>query len=345
MASLYQRNDSRTWWVRFQLHGIRVQRSSGTTKRSQALRFLSRTMEEERQRQEQGFTKVRFATLCDEYARLHLPILKPRTRENYLGHLKVIREHFGDRYIDEVKKVHVSSFVSELKKGGLKTPTVRRYLATLSSLFSFAERSGWLSQNPVLHFDKRSIPEAQPRSRFLSKVEYRHLLAASGPRLRPLVEMAAETGMRLEELLGLKWDQVDLERREVRLVITKTNRPRVIPLSDRAVAVLVARGGPLGTSPYVFINEATGNRYRTIKRAFRTACRRAGITDFRWHDLRHCFASWAIQRGADLYRVSRILGHGSLQMTTRYAHLGTQHLHEVVRSVATPAATGPSDSN
>jgi integrase/recombinase XerD len=187
--------------------------------------------------------------------------------------------------------------IAELKKAGLKTPTIRRYVATLSSLFSFAERSGWVPQNPILHLDKKAIPEAQPRTRFLSRDEYRRLLGVSGPHLRPFIEMAVETGMRLEELLSLKWDQVDLERREVRLVRTKTNRPRVVPLSQRAVAVLAAIGGPLGTSTYVFINSATGDRYRKIRRAFRTACRRAGLEDVRFHDLRHTFASWAVQSG------------------------------------------------
>ena len=252
-------------------------------------------MEDERQRQEQGFNKVCFDTLCAEYIKLHLPILRPKTRINYQGHLAVLKAHFGkDRYIDELRKAHVAAFVSELKKARLKTPTIRRYLATLSSLLSFAERSGWVLQNPILHLDKRALPEAQPRTRFLSRDEYRRLLVASSPHLRPLIEMAVETGMRLEELLSLKWEQVDLERREVRLVVTKSKRPRMVPLSDNAVAVLVAGTRDHRASTYVFINSATGERYRTIKRAFRTACRRAGLEDLRFHDLRHTFASWAV---------------------------------------------------
>jgi integrase/recombinase XerD len=344
MASLYRRNDSKTWWVRFQHNGTRVQRSSGKSRKADALRFLAKAMEEERLRQEQGFKKVRFATLCAEYIKLHLPILRPRTRTNYQGHLTVILAHFGDDcYIDAVRKIHVAAFVSELKKGGLKTPTIRRYLATLSSLFSFAERSGWIIQNPILHLDKKAIPEAQPRTRFLSRDEYRRLLAASSPHLRPLIEMAVETGMRLEELLSLKWEQVDLERREVRLVRTKSNRPRVVPLSDKAVAVLVAGTSDHRASTYVFINAATGDRYRSIKRAFRTACRRAGLQDMRFHDLRHTFASWAVQSGVDLYPLSKIMGHSGLQMTTRYAHLSTQRLHEVIKAMATSPATRASD--
>ena len=149
--------------------------------------------------------------------------------------------------------------------------------------------------------------------------------------------------MRLEELLSLKWEQVDLERREVRLVLTKSKRPRMVPLSERAVAVFVAGPRDHRASTYVFINSATGERYRTIKRAFRTACRRAELADIRFHDLRHTFASWAVQSGVDLYPLSKIMGHSGLQMTTRYAHLSTERLHEVIKTMATSPATTASD--
>jgi integrase/recombinase XerD len=293
--------------------------------------------------QEQGFTKVRIDVLCERYTELHLPVLKPRTRANYATHLAAIKAHFGeDRYIDEVRKAHVAGFVTELKKTGTKTPTIRRYLATLSSLFSFAERSGWLAQNPLVRFDKRSLPESQPRTRFLSRDEYRRLLAAAEPHLKPIIGMAVETGLRQEELLGLKWAQIDLERREVRLAVTKSKQPRVVPLSDRAVAIFVATAR---VGAYVFTNLRTGQRYRYIRRSFQTACSRAGISDFRWHDLRHTFASWHVQSGTDLYRLSRILGHSTLQMSARYAHLATEQLHEAVRDMATSMATGASDSS
>ena len=344
MASLYRRNGSSIWWVRFQHNGTRVQRSSGKSRKADALRFLAKAVEEERLRQEQGFLKVRLGALCERYTELHLPVLKPRTRANYVTHLAVLKAHFGeDRYVDELRKAHVAGFISELKKAGLKTPTIRRYLATLSSLLSFAERSGWVLQNPILHLDKRAIPEAQPRTRFLSRDEYRRLLAASSPHLRPLIEMAVETGMRLEELLSLKWEQVDLDRREVRLTVTKSSQPRVIPLSERAVAVLVAGTRGRRASPYVFINSATGERYRRIQRPFRTVCRRVGLQDLRFHDLRHTFASWAVQSGVDLYPLSRILGHSTLQMTARYTHLSTGHLHQVIKTMAKSTATEASD--
>ena len=192
--------------------------------------------------------------------------------------------------------------------------------------------------------DKRSLPEARPRIRFLSRDEYRRLLALLVLISGPLIEMAVETGMRLEELLSLKWEQVDLDRREVRLTVTKSSQPRVIPLSDRAVATVVASPCIAG-SPYVFTNPQTGHRYRNLRHSFRKACSHAGISDFRWHDLRHTFASWHVQSGTDLYRVSRMLGHSTLQMSARYAHLATEHLHEAVRAMATSMATVASDSS
>ena len=230
------------WWVRFQHNGTRVQRSSGTSRKARPYASSPRPWRRSGYGKNRDSKRSGFGVLCERYTELHLPVLKPRTRANYVTHLAAIKAHFGeDRYIDEVRKAHVAGFISELKKAGLKTPTIRRYLATLSSLFSFAERSGWIIQNPILHLDKRAIPEAQPRTRFLSRDEYRRLLGASSSHLRPLIEMAVETGMRLEEFLSLKWEQVDLDRREVRLVLTKSKRPRMIPLSDKAVAVLVAQ--------------------------------------------------------------------------------------------------------
>jgi integrase/recombinase XerD len=99
---------------------------------------------------------------------------------------------------------------------------------------------------------------------------------------------------------------MDLERREVRLSVTKSKRPRVVPLSDRAVAVFVATASNDQGSLYVFTNPESSTRYRNISRGFRSACRRAGLEDMRFHDLRHTFGSWAVQSGADLYRISRI---------------------------------------
>lgn len=152
--------------------------------------------------------------------------------------------------------------------------------------------------------------------------------------LKPILVLAVETGLRKEELLGLTLPSIDLRRREVRLTVTKTGRPRQVPLSPRALQTikeLLERSRP--RSSYLFC-KPTGERIGDPKKAFAGACRRAGIEDFRYHDLRHTYASWWVQDGGDLYRLSRILGHATLQMTARYGHLRTDDLHEELERVS-----------
>ncbi len=96
-------------------------------------------------------------------------------------------------------------------------------------------------------------------------------------------------------------------------------------------------------APYVFCDPLTGKPFKTIRTGFEAACRRAGIADFRFHDLRHTFASWSVQGGMDLYRLARILGHKDTQMTIRYGHLATEDLHEAMSRVAPKVAPRPDD--
>ncbi len=143
-----------------------------------------------------------------------------------------------------------------------------------------------------------------------------------------------ETGLRKEELLGLTVASIDFRRRELHLEETKTSNPRRVPLSPLALGTirdLLERSRP--RSRYLFC-KPDGSHIGNPKKAFIGACRRAGIQDFRVHDLRHTFASWWVQGGGDLYRLSRILGHTTLQMTARYGHLRTDDLHDELERVA-----------
>ena len=140
--------------------------------------------------------------------------------------------------------------------------------------------------------------------------------------------------MRKEELLGLMIDEIDLRRREIHLTKTKTSAPRRVPLSDVAMATiadLIAKPSR-PRSKYLFC-KPDGTRILCNKKGFRAACDRAALVDFRFHDLRHTFASWWVQDGGDLYKLSRVLGHRTLQMSARYGHLRTDDLHEELRKV------------
>ena len=135
-----------------------------------------------------------------------------------------------------------------------------------------------------------------------------------------VIRFLAETGMRQEEVCSLEWSQVSIPRREVRLTKTKTSSPRVVPLSDAALGTLIGTPRHL-ISPYVFWH-ADGQRYTNFANSFALVARRAGVP-FRCHDLRHAFASTFLQATGDIPALQAILGHKTIAMTMRYAHIVT----------------------
>ena len=156
------------------------------------------------------------------------------------------------------------------------------------------------------------------------------MIQASDSHLRPILITALNTGMRKEEILSLKWEEnVDLRHGFLLLDRTKNGERREIPINATLRAALQGLTRRLD-SPYVFFDPLTGKRYRDVKRSFASACRRAGIKDFRFHDCRHTFASQLVMAGADLMTVKELLGHKTLAMTLRYSHLAPAHRRRAV---------------
>ena len=330
MATVYKRGD--TWWVRFRHAGQHIRRSAKTTKKVEAQAYLHRLIEE--YRTSKGDVQRYLLTEAIE-AFFEQSSLKASTLETYEFNSASCIRLLGHLHLDEFNRKVLGDFIAVRKRTGVTDATVRRDLAFLGSVFTAAIRRGWVDTSPVTALDKRALKESRPRIRFISREEFGRLHAAASSSLKPVLVLAVETGMRKEELLSLRLEQIDLRRREVHLEITKTSSPRRVPLSVTAVDtirdLLERRGRP--TSPFLFC-KTDGARIGDPKKAFNGACDRAGLTDFRFHDLRHTFASWWVQGGGDLYRLSRILGHATLQMTTRYGHLRTEDLHEELERVA-----------
>ena len=207
----------------------------------------------------------------------------------------------------------------------LAAGTVNRALALLRHLLRLAHEEWEVLQSvPRIRLEK----EPQGRLRWITPEEAQRLLAACRQSrtagLADLVEFSLFTGLRQSEALGLTWDRVDRARGVILLDVTKSGKRREVPLNVEADAVL-ARRGPKETG--LVFSSRNWDRFRT---AWENAVARAKLTDFHWHDLRHTFASWAVQRGATLQEVKELLGHGSLAMVMRYAHLSPEHLRRAV---------------
>jgi len=162
----------------------------------------------------------------------------------------------------------------------------------------------------------------------LEKEEIRALLDACSDHLKPIVVTALNTGMRKSEILGLKWPDVDLRQRIVYIYETKGGKSRKVDINDWLAETLIRRRKH-PESPYVFCNK-DGIPYGNIRKSFESAKRRAGIKDFRFHDLRHTFASHLVMAGIGLKTVQELLGHQTYQMTLRYAHLSPDHRRAAV---------------
>ena len=165
--------------------------------------------------------------------------------------------------------------------------------------------------------------EPQGRIRWLESDEETRLLAACAKSqnrsLLALVTVAMDSGLRRGELLALTWDRVDLSRGVIRFELTKSGKRREVPMRQAVYDVLAGLPGPRNGRVWPIGN---------VRRAFENALETAKVEDFHFHDTRHHFASWYVMRGGALPALQQILGHATLAMTMRYAHLSPKHLRD-----------------
>ncbi|MCB9789282.1 MAG: site-specific integrase, partial [Deltaproteobacteria bacterium] len=253
--------------------------------------------------------------------------------------LEFWREKLGHTSLVDLTPGAINKVTNELlatpsRYGRPRSPaTGNRYLAALSHALGVAVKEWeWLESSPISRVTKQREPRG--RTRYLDDGKHgtderARLLAAcdEGPAyLRPVVMLALATGMRRGEILGLRWRDVDLASGTLTLWETKNGERRVVPATGAALDELRAwaQVQPLDRSAHVF----TGTT--SFHHAFERAVARAGIEDFNFHDLRHTCASHLAMSGAPLLDIAAILGHKTLSMVKRYAHLSPTHLRNVL---------------
>jgi len=211
--------------------------------------------------------------------------------------------------------------------------TVNRYMAAISHAFTVAVREWqWMEFNPMSRISKSKEPrgrvrylEDDERERFLKSC-----LESSQPLLYAAVVLSLATGARQGEILFLQWKDVDLNRGVITLHETKNDERRSVPLTGHALETIkeLRRNHPT-VFQWVFPGQG-GRKPIDLRTPFIKAMREAEIEDFRWHDLRHCTASYLAMNGATLVEIAAVLGHKTLEMVRRYAHLSPQHTAGVV---------------
>lgn len=273
-------------------------------------------------------------------------------RKNPVNETKYLnwwREQIGDYALADVTPALIvetrNRLVGSINKYERKvgTTTANRYLQSLGHVLNIALNEWeWISQNPVSRIKK--YKEGRGRVRFLTDEERENLLKAcqesENPYLYKIVVLALSTGARKMEVVGLKWQDIDFERKVIILHQTKNGERRILPL--QGLAFLLMQGHSkvrtLGCD-YVFPSKIAKRDYASgrvlyqpidIRKAWENALVRAKIKDFRFHDLRHSAASYLAMGGASLAEIAEVLGHKTLQMVKRYAHLSEAHTSSVV---------------
>lgn len=246
-----------------------------------------------------------------------------RTKGIVETHLKAA---FGSLRLSDIRRADVQKYITE-RTAEVAPGSVTKELNTLKHFLGLALEWELVAVNVARGVKAPRVPAG--RVRYAQPTELRAVLEACPEWLRPIVGLAAFTAMRRGEILSLRWLDVDVKGGRIMLPQTKNGDGRVVYLNRLACQVLDSlRVGAPADRVFPTSDSVTPEN---VSLAFLRACRRAGIADFRFHDLRHTAASWLRMSGADLQDVAELLGHRDLRMTKRYSHLSPAHLSAAVK--------------
>jgi len=229
--------------------------------------------------------------------------------------------------IASIRRADIQAYVTD-RSEQVAPATVTKELNVLKHLFGLAVQWELIASNPATGVKPPKTPPG--RIRYLQPTELRAVLVACPEWLRPIAALAATTGMRRGEILGLRWMDLDVKGRRILLPQTKNGAARIVYLNDLAMNVLNSLNrGSAGGGDRLFADlQMSPNN---VSLAFLRACREVKIHDFRFHDLRHTAASWMRMNGADIHTVALLLGHKDLRMAARYQHLSPAYLSDAVK--------------
>jgi integrase len=268
-----------------------------------------------------------------------LPKKKISTAKDQKRQLLWWKEQLGAHSLADITPSLLAEYRDRLAsiptiKDKRRTPaTVVRYLAALSHAFTIAVKEwGWLETNPFTRVSKPREPRG--RVRFLSDDERNRLLEACrgspNPHLYRAVVLAISTGARRMEIMSLRWPQVDFQRGVITLHETKNGDIRVLPLVGHALNLMKDHAKVRRIDTDLVFPGHNPQQPIDLRAPWEVALRRAGIDDFRWHDLRHSCASYLAMNNATLAEIAEVLGHKTLSMVKRYTHLSAAHTNKII---------------
>ena len=309
------------WWIDVVApHGERIRRTTGTANKVLAQEFHDRFKSElwrisqlgEKPRRTWNEAAVRWLKESGHKA----------TIDQDKSHLRWLDAHLGGKYLDAISRAVIDRITDVKLAEGVSNATVNRPLEVVRAILRKCVNDWeWLDRAPQV----RMLKEPTRRVRFLTRIEAQRLLAALPEHLAAMATFSLATGLRRANVTGMQWSQVDLVRRLawIHPDQAKARKAIAVPLNAEAVLIIRSRIGNHETHVFSF----RGRPIRQVStKAWYRALQRAGIEDFRWHDLRHTWASWHVQHGTPLHALQELGGWESPEMVRRYAHFSAEHL-------------------
>ncbi len=328
----------RTYWVTVIHQGRRIRRSLGVTDKRLAERIGCKIQTEiaegkwiERKPDQEKTCRQMIKRYLEEHSK-HNKAYTSHVRDKSLSdHLLTF---FGDRLLAEITPRLIAEYKNKRRTDTAAPKTINHELGLLSHAFKLAAAEWeWTDRNPVLGVSREAVNNFIER--WLTSEEETALLNASPEWLKEILVFAVNTGFRQSEILNLEWPQVDLFRRTVTLLKQKNKQVDTLPVNTRALEILKMRAKVRHlASAYVFTNRE-GKRLdaRNLLRGFYSARKDAKVEHFRFHDLRHTFATRLVQAGVDLYTVQKLGRWRTVQMVVRYAHHHPESLRPGVEAL------------
>lgn len=329
------------WWMDFRFQGARIRRSTETSDKRLAAAILAKVTTQIIEGkffdrvEEQDHT---FREMMERYLTERSILKAPKSRVRDGSALKHLLPVLGEKLLVEVTPKSLAGYRTQRRAEGAATATINKELQLVRHAFNLAMREWeWCRINPMHRVALE--PAHNKVDRWLTDHEEVRLFAASPAWLQEIMVFALNTGMRQAEILSLQWQDVDFCRGTLVVMKSKNHERRTIPLNNVVYDLLLRKRADAEKNGSVFVT-GQGNdlKARYLVRTFTKVRNQAGLTDFRFHDLRHTFASRLVQKGIDLYRVQLLLGHKTGTMTQRYAHHCADSLRDGVKALEKSAS-------
>ena len=309
------------WWIDFTApSGERIRRSAETEDKAQAQELHDKLKAEYWRVQQLGDRPRR--NWNDAVVRWLTEQAHKASLESDKVHLRWLDKHLNGLDLNAITRERIDRIAAARRSEGVSPATVNRVMEVLRAILRrCADEWEWIDRAPKV----RMLKEPTRRIRYLFREEAQRLLGHLPPHLADMAAFSLATGLRRANVTGLRWDQVDIDNRRawVHPDQAKARKAIPVPLNDDAMAVVQRQLGKHRELVFSFRGKPVT---QVSTKAWYGALKRAGIADFRWHDLRHTWASWHVQSGTPLFALQELGGWESVEMVRKYAHLAADHL-------------------